>query len=52
LTNENISELKKMLKKNYISNINKELNTDDLPYEINKTLKTEIFNAFDKMYVN
>jgi hypothetical protein len=52
LTNENIGELKKMLKRNYISNINKELNINELPYEINKTLKTDIFNAFDKMYLN
>lgn len=52
LTNENIDELKKILKRNYISNINKELNTDELPYEINKTLKTAIFNAFNKMYSN
>ena len=57
LTNENIDELKKTLKRNYISNINKELNTDghhsgEIPYKIQETLKKDIFSAFKKMYEN
>ena len=55
LTNENIDELKKKLKRNYISSINKELDTDghhsgEIPYKIDEKLKKDIFSAFEKMY--
>jgi len=55
LTNENIEELKKTLKRNYISSINKELDTDRhnsgvIPYKIDEKLKKDMFSAFKKMY--
>ena len=55
ITNENIDSLKKILKRNYISNINKVLNTEghsfnEIPYKIDEKLRKDIFNAFQKMY--